>query len=167
MKFLPTENITYKTKLKENEIVDRLSNIIEPEKTFRFEIFGNSSTKLYEGKINNLTFDIKRIITYRNSFIPRISGVINHDFDGTTIKVKMRLHIFVIIFICIWSSGVGLGCLAVLTSLLADGTFHPATIIPFGMLIFMYVLTMGAFKYESNISKKGLQELFDAEIVEV
>src|SRR4051812_42037105 len=100
MKFLPIENITYKTKLKTNEVVERLSDVIEPGKTFRLGIFGNNSTKLYQGDISDLTFDIRRIISYRNSFLPRISGVIQNDFNGTTITVKMRMHIFVIIFIC-------------------------------------------------------------------
>jgi hypothetical protein len=38
--------------------------------------------------------------------------------------------------------------------------------IPFGMLIFAYALTMGAFKYESNKSKKDLQTIFEADIIE-
>ncbi|MCD6068554.1 MAG: hypothetical protein K0S33_3380 [Bacteroidetes bacterium] len=35
MKFLPIENLTFKTRLKEDEVVKRLEEIIEPEKTFR------------------------------------------------------------------------------------------------------------------------------------
>jgi hypothetical protein len=38
--------------------------------------------------------------------------------------------------------------------------------IPFGMLIFAYVITMGGFKFESNKSKKDLQALLEAEIIE-
>jgi hypothetical protein len=166
MRFLPTENIILKTNLKETEIIDRLSNFVEPKKTFRFGMLGNEATKPYEGRINDLTFDITRIITYKNSFLPRINGVIHHEYNGTTITVKMRLHSFVVVFIFIWCGGVGLGCIAVLKTLLADNKFHPASIIPFGMLIFLYALTMAAFKYESKKSKKDLQTLFDAEITE-
>jgi hypothetical protein len=166
MKFLPTENITYKTKLKEEEIFGRLSDLIEPEKTFRFGIFSSDSSKSYEGQINGQTFDIKRIIGYRNSFLPRINGIIERDFDGMTIKVKMRLHIFVIVFLCIWCGGVGLGCIAFLTQALGSSEFNPATLIPFGMLIFVYLLTMGGFKSESNRSKKDLQTIFEADIIE-
>jgi hypothetical protein len=39
-------------------------------------------------------------------------------------------------------------------------------LIPFKMLIFAYVLTMCGFKYESNKSKKDLQTMFEAEIIE-
>ena len=166
MKFLPKENITYSTRLKEEQIVKRLSDSIEPEKTFRFGIFSRDSSKSYEGQVNGQTFEIKRIIGYRNSFLPRISGIIERDFDGLKIKVKMRLPIFVVIFLCIWCGGVGLGCIASLTQAFRNSEFNPATLIPFGMLLFVYALTMGGFKYESNKSKKDLQTIFEADIIE-
>lgn len=166
MKFLPTENITYKTRLKEDEIIRRLSDCIEPEKIFRLGILSSGSTKSYEGQINGQTFSIKRIISYRNSFLPRINGVIERDFDGLTIKVKMRLHIFVIVFLCIWFGLVGLACIAFLTQTLSSSEINPAALIPFGMLLFAYLLTMGGFKFESNKSKKDLQRIFNAEIID-
>ena len=166
MKFLPTENIIYKTRLKEDEIINRLSGFIEPKKTFRFGIFSSGSAKSYEGQINGKKFKIKRIIGYRNSFLPRIDGIIEREFDGLTIKVKMRLHIFVIVFLCIWCGGVGLACIAFLTQVFNHSGFNPVALIPFGMLIFVYALTMGGFKFESRKSKKDLQNIFEADIVE-
>lgn len=132
---------------------------------FRSGLFGSSSTKTYEGQINEMTFTIKRIISYRNSFLPRINGTIQHDFDGTTIEIKMRMNILVTVFIFIWCCGVGLGCAEVLSHLINYKTFHPTTLIPFGMLIFMYTLTLGGFKYESSKAKKDLQSLFEADLV--
>ena len=167
MKFLPTENITYKTRLKEEELMRRLSEFIEPEKTFRFGNFRSDYRKPYEGQINGHTFNIKRIISYRNSFLPRIYGIIERDFDGMTIKVKMRLHIFVIVFLCVWCGGLGLGCIAFLTQAFSKSDFNLATLIPFGMLIFVYALTMGGFKHESNKSKKDLQAIFEADKIEI
>jgi hypothetical protein len=167
MKFLPIENITFKTKLKESEIIRRLSDCIEPEKAFRSSIFSSNSTKPYEGQIKGHSFNIKRIIGYRNSFLPRINGVIERDLDGLTIKVKMRLHTFVIVFLCIWCGGVVPGSLAFLLQSLEDSTFNPATSIPFSMLLLVYALTMGGFKYESYKSKKDLQAIFEADIIEI
>ncbi len=78
----------------------------------------------------------------------------------------MRLHIFVIVFLCFWCGSVGLGCIAILTKSFGNSEFNPATLIPFGMLLFAYGLTMGAFKFESNKSKKDLQRIFEADIIE-
>jgi len=166
MKFLPTENITYKTRLKEEEIIKRLSECVEPEKTFRFGVFSSGSIKSYEGKVNARTFDIKRIIGYQNSFLPRINGIIENEYDGLNIRVKMRLHIFVIVFLCFWCGGVGLACITDLIQFFGNSEFNLASFIPFGMLIFAYGLTMGAFKFESNKSKKDLQRIFEADIIE-
>jgi hypothetical protein len=166
MKYLPLENITFKSKLKEAELINRLLNEIEPEKTFRFGMFGRDSTKTYSGHIKEQTFEIKRIISYRNSFLPRISGIVINEFDRTIIKVKMRLSIFVIIFLCLWSSGVGLLCLTVLPEKIRNSGVDFSILIPIGMLLFLYALTMAGFKFESNKSKKDLQKIFEAEIID-
>ena len=165
MKFLPRENIIYKSKLREEEIIRRLTHSIGPEKGFSFGMSG-SSTKPYEGKINGQTFDIKRTINYRNSFLPRINGFIQRDFDGISIKVNMRLHILIIVFLSIWCGLVGFVCLGLLAQFFIHLKFNPAALIPFGMLLFAYVLTMVAFKFESSKSKKDLQTLFEAEPIE-
>jgi hypothetical protein len=167
MKYLPIENIIFKTRLKEDEIIRRLSDCIEPEKTFRFSIFSSASTKSYEGQINGSSFTINRILINQNSFRPIINGVIERDVDGLTINVKMRLHISVIYFLYIWYGGLGLGCIAALIQAFGNSAFNPITLIPFGMLIFIYAMTMGGFKYESNKSKKDLQTIFEADMIEV
>jgi len=165
MMLLPTENITYKTRLKEEEIIKRLSDIIEPEKPYRFSIFSSGSTKPYEGQITNQTFDITRIIRYRNSFLPRIKGVIERDYDGIRIKIKMRLHVLVMVFVCLWCSAFGPMSIAVVTQSFRNLDFNLEDFIPVGMLLFVYAMTMAGFKFESNKSKKDLQGLFEADIV--
>lgn len=164
MKYLPIENITYKSSLKEEEIIKRLEDNIELESTFWS--FGSSKrlTKPYKGQMNGREFKMKRNISYRNSFQPIITGVIESDFDGMTIKVKMKLHVFVRIFLFFWFIIVGLGCLAFLLKFINDTEFNPMLILPFGMLIFAYALTMFAFKFESNKSKNDLQFIFKANV---
>lgn len=127
-------------------------------------IFGSGNHNPYEGSINGSSFKINRIIGYRNSFLPIINGVIEKDFNGTKIKVKMRLHTFVIVFMFIWFGGVGIGCLAFLPMIFNSQDFESMVLIPFGMLIFGYALVTGGFKYESIKSKKYLAQLFEAEI---
>lgn len=166
MKFLPIENLTFRTKLSKSEIIGRLAGNIEPERIFRFSMFSGKSSKSYEGQIKGDSFDIKRIITYRNSFLPRITGVMETDSYGMTIKVKMRMHILVIFFICFWCGGVILAGVFILTNSFDGSAFNPAALGPFGMLLFAYGLTIGGFKYESGKSKKDLQKIFEAEMIE-
>ena len=165
MNFLPFENITYKTSLMEDEIIKRLSDCVETQKTFRIDVFSGGAGKPYEGKINSQAFNIKRIINYRNSFLPRITGNIESDFDGIKIYVKMRLHVFVVVFLSVWCGIIGIGSITFLWHAYYNSEVNFAALIPFGMLIFVYGLTTGGFKYESNKSKRDLQEIFQAEII--
>ena len=152
--------------MKRDEVLKQLLENVEPEKTIRLGLFKRDSTKPYEGYITRQTFEIKRVIGYRNSFLPRISGILEEDYDGTRIKVKMRLHVLVIVFLCIWCGFVGIACIAIFSNELSSPEFNPLALFPFGMLIFAYLLTMGGFKFESSSSKKDLQSIFEADIIE-
>lgn len=165
MKYLPFENISYKSKLDSGEVLERINQITEPKKAFRLiGFFVSSNQKPYEGWVDGRSFKLNRIIAYGNSFLPIISGSIEKDFNGSTINIKMRLNTFVLVFIFIWFGGVGIACLAAIVSLLSEQNFDPLTLIPFGMLIFAYALVTGGFKYESIKSKKYFAKLFGAEI---
>ena len=154
MKFLPFENITYSTQLDSSECLNRISGI-----------FANNNYESYEGNIYGKEFIIYRRIRYRNSFLPRIKGVIEKDLDGTKIKVKMKLHPLMLTFICFFLVVIGVICISVLTSITGKEYYESINLIHFAMLIFAYGLTMGGFKYESIKSKKYLAQIFEAKIV--
>ena len=169
MRFLPIENVVYKTNLKEDEIIRLLSEYIEPKKIIRFySLF--DSTKPYEGRIIGRNFEIRRIIRYMNSFLPYIKGIIYNDLDGIKIKVKMRPHIFAITFICIWCGYFLHFFIEKLTKyLLHELCYSKVRIDLFaslGMILFVYIFTMFCFKIESRKSKKDLKKIFLAEITE-
>ena len=164
MKYLPAEDITFQSKLKEAELIQRLKDNIEPVR-IRFGLFKRRETKPYQGKVLGNSFNISRIINYRNSFLPQISGNIENTFSGSLIRVKMRLHIAVIIFLCIWCGIVGTVGIVFLSQAFGRTNFDPMMLIPLGMLAVFYVVIMLAFKYESKISIADLQSLFEAEII--
>jgi len=162
--YLPFENITYKTKLNSEEILRRMSKIIEPKQAFRVTwFFKNNNYKPYEGNINSNSFSISRIIGYRNSFVPTIKGVIEKDSNGTIINIKMRLHALVIAVLFVWFGGMIINCLIAIPSIYNNQDFKPMSLIHFGLLIFGYVLVTSGFKYESRKSKKHFTGLFEAE----
>jgi hypothetical protein len=158
MKFLPIENIVYKTNLTEEEAMQRLSNSVEPE-SWRY----TGIRKPYEGKIIEQEFKIYKFMRIRflEVALPVITGIITNDFDGlTTIKVKMQLHIPSILFLCIFCGGMGFASLAGLFKLSSIDTF-----LWFGMLFFYYIIMILFFNFESLQSKKDLKKIFQAEIV--
>ncbi len=165
-KFLPSENIIYKTSLKQEEVLKRLENILEAEKMIRFRIFSKRSSKPYEGYLYGNEFSMSRIISYRNSFLPTINGLVKKELDGTSIKVKMRLPVFAIVFLSIWYGALVLAFIVLIVQTLNKEGFNPVMLVPLGMMIFAYLLTMGAFKFESSKTKNYLKNLLEAEIIE-
>jgi hypothetical protein len=166
MKILPIENITYTTTLKEEELLSRLSAYVEPVKSNRFfNFYATNTSKPYKGQIVGSRFNISRIIQYGNSFLPRISGYIVPDYQGLSIKVQMRLRRSTLLFLSIWCGLIGFACIVMLMEYLRHPQFEPAMLIPFGMLLFAYLLALFSFKYESKRSKKDLMEILQANIV--
>lgn len=166
---LPFENYVLTTKLSRDEVFNRLSDNIEPKKSFRFGLFGSSSTKAYEGEISEYTFRINRIIYYRNSFLPEITGDILSLPGQTQINIKMKLTPLVLIFIIFWLGFVGLFSIGILVNALphlkqiGQGGFPSRALIPFGAFIFGCLLTSIAFKVESRKSRKFLVTLLEGE----
>jgi hypothetical protein len=161
MKYLPFERITYKTNLSEKEVLTRLSGFVEPKK---FGL-GKNYIKEYEGTVNNNSFEISRVIQYRNSFLPQINGRIQNENNGTQIQVTMSLHAFVFFFLIVWWSFALIFFIGVSLRAIREKEISVELFLPLGMLLFVYALTMIGFKSESKQAKEYLRRSFDAEII--
>jgi hypothetical protein len=169
-KYLPFEQYTIITSLHPEIIAGRLIEILAPKKNNFFFNFNRDTTRPYEGYFAHDMFEINRIINYRNSFLPIITGKISKTGSQTRIDIKMKLHSLVIVFMTIWLGAVGLICVAMLFGSIFFNKvrhtgFSPAILIPFAMFLFGYLLTFLAFKYETNISKKYLENLFEGYVM--
>jgi hypothetical protein len=159
MTLLPFETIVIETPLTKEETIFNLTECIEPEKTFRF--FNKSDTRDFEGQLRGNEFEIKRIINYRNSFLPIIKGRIQTIGTGTRITVNMRIHVAVMAFMAVWFGFIGLFFLASLNSEDNGDTI----LFPLGMLLFGYALTMGGYLFESYRTKEILTDITKGRIV--
>ena len=167
MNFLPFENFYIITSLKPEQVQDCLQQVVEPNNGFSFKsLFSSSSGNYFSGNVINGVFEFKRVISYRNSFLPQIKGATEAWINGSRIHVTMRMHIAVIIFMCMWLGGVGLAGVGILLQSLSKGGFEPTAFIPFGMFLFGYVLSTGGFKYESSKARNKLVELLNGEIAQ-
>jgi hypothetical protein len=169
-KYLPIENFTITTNLTFEEINNRLENCIQEKKKTIFPFSNRNSVKPYEGFIKNNSFVISRIINYRNSFLPIISGEIIYINENPIIKIKMGLPKFIKFFVAFWLGIVGIACLFTLlfgvlsiNDIVKHG-FSPFALIPFGMFVFGFLLIYFSFKYESKISKTFLIDLLQGKI---
>lgn len=161
MKFIPYYNYSVKIHLSPYEVQEILKKEIEPRKLFRF----SGVHSYFEGKISGCSFKISRIIHYRNSFLPVITGSINQHYAGSEINISFRLNIFTGIFMSIWFSGVFLAFLFTLPALagsIQQGRPELHLIIPSGMLAFGYALIYFGFWREQGMAKRKLDELFDS-----
>ncbi|MGN7823843.1 hypothetical protein ACTJJB_27215 [Chitinophaga sp. 22536] len=166
MKLLPIERYTLLTKLSPEEIKKLLEANVEPSrKGLRATINWSkpATGKPYEGVVKNNRFEIIRIIDYRNSFLPVITGDISNEIVHTAVKIRMTLSIVVAVFMTFWMGGVAIGltgCLVEIVNSIRTGSkFEPLLLIPFGMLIFGYLLVTLGFRSEASKSRKFLQDL--------
>ena len=122
----------------------------------------SSNQKPFQGEITQNGFKITRIIHYRNSFLPIITGKFLPGNPRLKVEIRMGLHPFVTAFICIWFGGVGLISIIFLASMLSGTTtFSIDSLIPLGMLVFGWALVSGGFWFEVKKQKPMLIEMFE------
>ncbi len=165
MKFLPFENFYITTSLKPAEVQERLSQEVEPVQGFSFKnLFSARSGAYFSGYVANGTFDFKRVIYYRNSFLPVIKGTTETYLNGSRVHVKMRMDISVIVFMGLWLGVIGIAGLSFFIKNISNHEVDNSSFISLGMFMLGYVLATGGFKFESIKAKNKLLELLDGEI---
>lgn len=161
MKYLPFENITYRTQLPVEEVIERLRKNLEHKK---FDPKPHIKRKAYEGYVLRKTFHINSTKVSE----PVVMGKIEEDSTGTTINLRIVLSIFQAVFFAMF-----LAIFLALPVFFTVKIFLPERIITFILffvlivlfvLIFGYLPSLYLFKYNSKIIKKHLVELFEAEI---
>ncbi|HLK29273.1 MAG TPA: hypothetical protein VKT28_11900 [Puia sp.] len=145
MKFIPFDSLTIDSNLHDEEIVAVLSKTITP---FKWYDNARDTDKLFYGKIDKNGFTIWQIIKKgRNSFIPIVKGKIESIASGSQIKVTMRLHIAVLIFLLFF------------ISVIAYGFFRQKSIVALIMILGAYFMTIYFFNLESNKVKSILTSI--------
>ena len=158
MKFWPYDSFEIRTQLSAESIAAALNEHIEPKKWLRL----SRNHKAFEGTFTSDGFKVTRILHYRNSFLPVITGSFRPKPPGTNIVIRMRLHPFVSAFMCFWFGGVAIGAVAALTAMFTGRTADPPPLlIPFGMLLFGWALVSGSFWFEAKKAESLLLDMFN------
>jgi hypothetical protein len=162
MKYLPFENYKLTSKLSAEEIKDRLKDKIDPKEDFFTQAYHwSKKMKPYAGYIQNNYFEIYRIMGYRSSFKPIISGTIAPSLSESIIHVKMKMLGFTYVFISIWFGGLTYAMIMVAQQQISNRKFEPMTLLIVPFFLLGYALVMWGFKSESIRTKKFLKELLE------
>lgn len=100
MSLIPYKKVVLITKLSEDQIKNRLSNIVQKESWASAFRFRSNFQKLYIGTVLNNNFKIYSLYKGRNSFVPIIIGKFETNQIGTSISLKLRLHFIVNLILC-------------------------------------------------------------------
>jgi len=157
MKFWPSDRFEIETTMSPEAIVTALNSKIEPKKLFRLSL----DHAPFQGDISRDGFRITRIVHYRNSFLPVVTGKFLAGDSGTKVAIRLGLHPVVTAFMCVWFGIVGLAVVVALAGLPSGlAPTSPVPLIPLGMLVLGWALVSGGFWFEAKKQKRMLIEMF-------
>ena len=145
------------TKSPEN-IYTILNSVTAPKKM----LFSYPDNIEFIGEVNPSGFKIvsKPKPYVRNSFIPVIVGTIRTERGQTVIDIKMRLYLFVQIFLTIWFGGAGLGVLAGLLVVFTEGMSGVSVLFAtVAFFAFGQGLARTGFYFPAKNARRRLEEL--------
>ena len=97
-KIMPEEVLELATPLSPAAVVSAISAVVEPARLIRLV----GEHRDFEGSVGPRSFEIRRIITARNSFIPQVRGTLIGTPTGTRVKIVMRPRSSVMAFMYLW-----------------------------------------------------------------
>ncbi len=154
MHLIPYEKFEIQTSFSESQILQKIDGMIDKRKWW---FLPPKDCKDFRGRIVERHFKIYRVIRHRNSFLPLICGKV----QGSSVRITMRLHHAVAVFMVIWF---GFILLAIGTSISPvvynDSSFLGTIIVPFAMLILAYLMVMWEFHSDAKKSKNILLAAF-------
>jgi len=156
MKLFPSQEATLYSALPKAEILDRLHYNIQPEHT------AAHPAKKFEGLIAGDTFTLKRVITYRNSFLPVVKGSLSELPAGTRINLALNPMRFIALFMGLWLGMAALALIITVIASLTDGGSAVAVMIPLAMLAVGIALQNICFNTESERAIDELKSILEA-----
>ena len=173
MFLLPYAHYTIKTKLRMQDVISKLENVVEPKQFFRVFRGWGSDHKPYEGKVEEDAFSVYSVIEYGYYFHPMIKGKITSEMGGCSIEMTMHPNLVVLLFMALWVGSIGFSFLSalwpILETILQTGFHETPELFSLGvrggMLIFGYGLLWRAFKTEVAESEMYFRNLFDENYV--
>jgi hypothetical protein len=139
-------------------IIAAIQNTTAPRRQF-WE--ARNSSAPFEGAVDQGDFTLSRVISYRNSFLPVITGQIVPAPTGSQVVISMRPRWFALVFWIVWMSGVT-AFLAILLLLRHGVQNRPIGItVALGLFIFGYLLCTASFGFEARRAYQMLRNVIN------
>ena len=171
MKLIPYDNLKFKTTLNSEQVVERLNEVVEPRKLFKFFNIGK---KPYQGSVFEKTFTISSRKSFSQSGLV-IKGSLENDYRGCTILVRMRLpFLSILILIMLIFSLFSFLLSEIFTLISGVDSYHAepmsgyiGILIYGGITVVNYFYLLALFKDKVNKVRKHFCKLFETdEVVE-
>ncbi len=163
---LPFDKLVIESDLDIVEASATLYDKVDFRSSFELIFKSKVNGKEFQGKVNNYRFNIKRIINYKNSFLPVISGKIEkrtYPIKGSQISVMMRMNWLVMIFSLFWIGTLFLFICNQIVNLIYGEEINKASLIPMFMFFLGFLLINGGFSHEASKARKLLINIFEGE----
>ncbi|MBE9041442.1 hypothetical protein IQ235_11685 [Oscillatoriales cyanobacterium LEGE 11467] len=154
MKLLPSDTFTVTTQQPLESVLDRLAAQIEAPQKFRWK--RPRHHRPYAGTLSESGFEIRRIIHYRNSFLPNICGRFESSGEGTIVRIQQSLHPIITVFSLFWLSTWYSIAIPVCLSGWLSEDIGVEMLLPLGMPIVVFFIFGCAFRWEADRSRREL-----------
>ncbi len=164
MKLIPSKKVLLVSPLSEEQVKGILKDVISPKKRSLFNLKEAKNNTFFEGFIVDNQFQIQRIITNRNSFLPQIKGQFKSSSNGTVISLNLKVQAFVLVFMSIWFSMVSVAFVATFIGVLTQNVQPFAILMPLFMLVVAFALVHFGFSKEEGKAILELRRILSARI---
>ncbi len=164
---IPYTRLTLKTTLSAQEAEERLAQRTRPRRLLQMRMSWGKKDDAHDfaGTVENGRFNINRIITYRNSFLPIVIGQFHNDLGFTRVEITMRLHVLVMAFLVVWVTGFLSGALLPLLTAGDDLGGLGVSALFVGFVFFFLLIVIVTFNYEANKAREMLEALWNTEFL--
>jgi hypothetical protein len=153
MNYLPYCKFDLVLPLSQEEVKSRICGGIQG---FEWKSLVGKYSKPFQGTVENGYFELKRNISYRNWFLPVLSGTLSDSNGATEVKVVARMELVIEMLMVFWIGG-GI-------YLLGKSLYMPTTTEGWAaalVSIFGYIIMQYGFWSEVSRSRKQLEEIIN------
>lgn len=157
VRWTPHHRFEIQSKLSQTAAIEALKAHVEARRLFRIGLPSSANDKRFQGEVGLDSFSITRVIGYRNSFLPTVTGKVQAVGSRLVISVDMQLHVIALVLMII---------IGAMLLLVVGAVTYEADVMGLMSLLIMPVLAYGimnfAFWFEADKQERALREIFQA-----